>query len=326
VSQAAPTIAAVIPTYQREKSLGAAIESVFGQTLAPSEVVVVDDGSTDGTPEMLKSFGGALRSFRQPQSGSAAARNRGVAETSADWIAFLDSDDRWEPDHLERIANAVRATNGSADIYFDDTEVAFATFGSHEPQLQSGSLWAMSGFVPQGETDMIADGSSWVLLPTQPMMLQSSVIRRSRYRALGGMRTDLRLRHDTHLFFLLGLRRPVCAVAGTGVRMTGSAGDDRLTHDVTPQSRSYWDETAVLYGDVLRRATPDGQACDVLKERLATARWRLARIDLRERHPRAAAVSLMKTLRTQPSFLPRHIFRSVSDRYAATTNVSGPDA
>ena len=71
------TFSVVIPTYQRERIIGRAIESAIAQTLPADEIIVVDDGSTDSTQRVLQTFT-SVRSVRQPQSGSAAARNRGV--------------------------------------------------------------------------------------------------------------------------------------------------------------------------------------------------------------------------------------------------------
>jgi len=304
-----PAFAAVIPTYQREATVVRAIESVLAQTVAPSEVIVVDDGSTDGTSERLREFGDLVNIVVQPQSGSAAARNRGVTEASAEWIAFLDSDDRWEPDHLERITEALLATSAHADLYFRDTEAVFEILEMGESRLQVESLWEIAHFSPVNNITVAEDGSSWVLLPVQPMMVQSSVVRRARYLELDGMWPQLSVREDTHLFFKLGLGRPICAVAGVGARMSDDAGADRLTRSVTPASQTYWEQTVLLYDDVMRRTDPRSAPRRVFKERLASAHWRLARIAMARRSPRATLKPLLASFRAQPLFVPRTVVR-----------------
>ncbi len=94
-------ISVLIPVYNGEKYIGEAIESVLKQTLRPLEIVVVDDGSADESCAVAASFPG-VRCVSIPHQGIAAARNRAVKEAIGEWIAFLDSDDLWMPDKLEK--------------------------------------------------------------------------------------------------------------------------------------------------------------------------------------------------------------------------------
>ncbi len=96
-----PLVSAIIPVYNGERYLRQAIDSVLSQTYAPTEIIVVDDGSTDGTQEVLKGFAGNIRVFRQENKGPSAARNLGISKSSCEWIAFLDADDLWDPHKLE---------------------------------------------------------------------------------------------------------------------------------------------------------------------------------------------------------------------------------
>lgn len=93
-------IAAVIPAYNSAASLGVAIASAQGQTRPPDEIIVVDDGSSDETAALAAAAG--ARVIRQENAGPGAARNRGIAATTAEWIALLDADDRWRPEKIER--------------------------------------------------------------------------------------------------------------------------------------------------------------------------------------------------------------------------------
>src|ERR1022692_2070993 len=93
----APTVSAVIPTYNRARFVGEAIDSILAQSRPVDEIIVVDDGSTDNTVESLKKYGAAIRCVRHQNNGPSAARNRGVKESKCDFVAFLDSDDLWVP-------------------------------------------------------------------------------------------------------------------------------------------------------------------------------------------------------------------------------------
>ncbi len=96
-----PNVSVIIPTYNRWPMVGAAVASVLAQSYRDFELIVVDDGSTDGTSTELIQFGSQLRYFRQERSGVSAARNVGVRQSCGRLIAFLDSDDLWQPDKLK---------------------------------------------------------------------------------------------------------------------------------------------------------------------------------------------------------------------------------
>ncbi|MEA2268531.1 MAG: hypothetical protein QOC64_1141, partial [Solirubrobacteraceae bacterium] len=97
-----PSVSAVIPVFNGEAFVADAVDSVLGQTHAPAECIVVDDGSTDATAEVVARFGDAVRLIRQRNAGVSAARNRGAAAATGRYVAFLDADDAWAPAKLER--------------------------------------------------------------------------------------------------------------------------------------------------------------------------------------------------------------------------------
>ncbi len=100
------TVSVVIPTFNREERLPAAIRSVLSQSLPPSEIIVIDDGSTDATADCIKSFP-EVRYIHQENQGVSQARNHGIRASKHEWIAFLDSDDEWLPRKLERQCGAL---------------------------------------------------------------------------------------------------------------------------------------------------------------------------------------------------------------------------
>ena len=98
----APLVTVVIPLYNGERFIAETIRSVLAQTMRDLEVVVVDDGSTDRGAEIVRSFGEPVRYLFQENAGVAAARNAGIAAARGEYIAFLDADDVWVPEKLER--------------------------------------------------------------------------------------------------------------------------------------------------------------------------------------------------------------------------------
>ena len=97
-----PRVSVVIPTYNRAGTVGRAIASALAQTDQDREIIVVDDGSTDATAAVVARLGDAVRYVRQENRGVAAARNRGIREARGAYVAFLDSDDEWLPEKLDR--------------------------------------------------------------------------------------------------------------------------------------------------------------------------------------------------------------------------------
>ncbi|MHC5165167.1 MAG: glycosyltransferase family 2 protein, partial [Planctomycetota bacterium] len=93
-------ISVVIPAYNAEKHIARAIDSVLAQTRPADEIIVVDDGSTDATAEVVRSYGEKVIFIQQENAGVSVARNAGIEAASGDWIAFLDADDEWLPEKL----------------------------------------------------------------------------------------------------------------------------------------------------------------------------------------------------------------------------------
>ena len=112
-----PRVSVIIPAYNRANYLPEALDSVFGQTLAPHEVIVVDDGSTDDTLEVLRDYEGKVRYARQEHQGVSAARNRGLALARGDVIAWLDADDLWETEFLSTLVPLLAAHPELDGIY-----------------------------------------------------------------------------------------------------------------------------------------------------------------------------------------------------------------
>ena len=130
------SVSVVIPTYNRAGTVAAAIESALAQRDPPDEIIVVDDGSTDETAAVLAGFGGQIIALPQANAGVSGARNAGIARAKGDWVAFLDSDDVWEP---ERIAILRRDAAGS------DAGVHVANVAITSPRYRH-TMFALTGF------------------------------------------------------------------------------------------------------------------------------------------------------------------------------------
>lgn len=112
------SVAVVIPSYQCAEYLPNTLDSVLAQTLPPTEVFVIDDGSTDDTPRLVKRYGSRIHYVRQANAGVAVARNHGLGLVKAPWVMFLDADDILEPQALEAL---LTEADGDVVVYGDKT-------------------------------------------------------------------------------------------------------------------------------------------------------------------------------------------------------------
>jgi len=283
-------ISAVIPTYNRADLVRRAIQSALSQTLAPAEILVVDDGSTDDTRSVVESFGLPVRWLYQKNAGVATARNTGADAASSDWVAFLDSDDVWAPDHLERIGAAITATDGGALIYFDDLR---------QNGVES-SWWERSDFEVAWPFELREDPADWFMRPLQPMTIQAAVISKDAYWRVGGQ--PLHCREETHQFFALGFTGPACAVAGTGAMQSDDA-DVRIT-DAGSANLTYCLGTIAMYGELLRRYRSIGRRHKAeLRRRLGHAYCHRAGLSAADGAFGECAGFLARCLVTSPSTL-----------------------
>lgn len=115
-----PYVSVIIPTYNRAPVLERAVRSVLGQTFRDFELIVVDDGSQDATPELLNRYDGKLRAIVQENRGVSAARNAGLAVAGGELAAFLDSDDEWLPEKLSRQVAAFEKQGGDFVCHTDE--------------------------------------------------------------------------------------------------------------------------------------------------------------------------------------------------------------
>ena len=186
-----PNVSVIIPAYNAEAYIAETVHSALHQTYRDLEVIVVDDGSTDRTVACLEQFGSQVRVLQQRNAGVARARNAGVGVASGSWIAFLDADDLWLPDKLERQL----ADPGASMSYTDRFN-----FGSRGdvPELQSqvGPMPSGDLFVP-----LLSEGNF--------ITLTSVVLRRELFEAMGGFYTGLNGTEDWDLWIRIAERHEI---------------------------------------------------------------------------------------------------------------------
>ncbi len=141
----ASTVSCIVPTFDAGQHLAGALECIVGQTHPPTEVLVVDDGSSDDTVAIGRAWGDPVRVVEQPTSGPAATRNRGAAEATGDLLAFLDPDDRWLPHklevqvaHLAGDAGAGGCVGRVRQVWSEGFDAEAAAYAAHERMATEG--------------------------------------------------------------------------------------------------------------------------------------------------------------------------------------------
>ncbi len=142
INPANPNISVCIPTYNRKEYLKETLDSILSQTYKDYEIVIVDDGSTDGTEQMLKELDIPITYYRQENSGDAAARNKLVELAKGKYISFIDSDDLLMPDAIERMVKVIESEDEEAIVYGSYLRIDEdgKVFGKCKRKLYSGNI------------------------------------------------------------------------------------------------------------------------------------------------------------------------------------------
>jgi cellulose synthase/poly-beta-1,6-N-acetylglucosamine synthase-like glycosyltransferase len=192
-----PEIAVIIPAYNAGASLARAIDSVFAQTYPNFRIYVIDDGSTDNTPEVLASYSNRIVSVRQTNARQGAARNHGIRLSNSPYIAFLDADDEWLPTKLDRQIEVMRQDASIGLIYSDCTT---SGTGPH-----AGSHFARVGVPAGGRVFESFLRSCNVFTPT-------AMVRRACLDDVGVFNESLAVGEDYNLWLRIAARWQVAVV------------------------------------------------------------------------------------------------------------------
>ena len=243
------TVLVVVPVRNRPRLVVRTLDTVLAQTRPPDELVVVDDGSTDGdeTPRSVaawirdRSPSFPARLVRQAHRGLSAARNAGIASgRPADWVGLLDSDDLWPPDLLARCLAASRRAPGAVAVSADQRFVEGAAGEARDQHAAS-----------------LEDAPGEWLLSNEPCLCSCSLLRADRVRALGGFDETLRTGEDIQVLLPLTLAGPWLHAPGDPVVYQRGTSDDEDMNN----SRRYADRFrrwARIYDALLAR--PDLRA------------------------------------------------------------------
>jgi glycosyltransferase involved in cell wall biosynthesis len=267
-----------MPVYNGEKYLRRSVESVFAQTYRPIELVAVDDGSTDGSAELLASYGDRLVLVRQENAGVSRARNAGIRSARGELVAFLDQDDWWLPEKVQRQVDCFGADSRlglvhTATVHFDEARSAFVGGSPPEAAALAGACYER-------------------LLLRNAIYNSSVMVRQCVFTTVGGMDTTIpgNSVQDYELWLRIARQFPFGFVA------------EPLTVWRLHPGQGYWNRRKMLTEELrlLERYT-SGRFTGPLRPRFARLLEELGLAHLEARESAPARRYFGRALRTQPS-------------------------
>jgi glycosyltransferase involved in cell wall biosynthesis len=264
-----PPVSVVIPTRDRRAFVLEAVASVLAQRGCDCEVIVVDDGSEDGTAAALEGLGSRVRCIRQPAAGVSAARNHGARLARGEWLAFLDSDDLWKPGKL------------AAQLAFHQREPTVPVSHTEETWVRDGVRVNPCRHHSKPEGDIFLPSLRRCLVSPSAVM-----IRRVLFEQAGGFDESLPVCEDYDLWLRLSLRVPIGLIHEPLVVKRGGHADQL--------SRRHWGMDRFRVAALARLLAEQpmdeprrAAAADVLREKcaiLAQGARRRGRADEAERY------------------------------------------
>jgi glycosyltransferase involved in cell wall biosynthesis len=207
------TVSVIIPTYNRSDVLRHSVESALNQTHPVTEVIIVDDGSTDDTAEQIDRqrkenpiWRERVRYIHQSNQGQSAANNTGIANAQGEWLGFNANDDLWLPTKLEMQFRALDKFGDKYGVCFTDA------WFMNNPHMKQ-SVFEVSGKAKQQPFGVVEDATYLIGSGKHPIWMQTTVARTELVRQVGGVDPNLRYSEDHDFMFRLSLQTQFCFVS-----------------------------------------------------------------------------------------------------------------
>lgn len=253
-----PTISVIIPTYNRANCIRDAVNSVLAQSYTDYEIIVVDDGSTDSTDEVLKAYGGRIIYAYQENAGVSAARNRGIKEARGGWIAFLDSDDEWLPEKLSRQMECLEK-NPDVCGAVCDVEIVSGT--------RTERLFAIRNY-QTGAQICLREERPLAAVLNANFCTPTWLFRKDALKNAGSFNESLSLYEDIDFSARVALQGPWIVIPDPLVKVMHKSTDNLSVQHVNDPTRTPRN-LILIYEGLLKLASLDHHESGILKARLA---------------------------------------------------------
>jgi glycosyltransferase involved in cell wall biosynthesis len=290
-------ISVVIPVYNGQAHIAKAIDSVMRQTLAPAEIIVVNDGSTDNTLDVLLAYAAHVTIITTPNRGVSSARNTGMKTVKTEWIAFLDADDEWHDDKLEKQARylAARPQAGlcCCDYSYQDRHCPETTYFTHLASTKFGNVNAWAAHPLCGLIAVNFVGTASTVL-----------VKRKLLQTLGGFDSKYKQAEDYDLWIRCALHAGFAVMPDVLVRKV------RHSHNLTNDQAETMHFHELVLEDHRRRNTFDACATGSLSvmQALAKTRYQMANVYFQKKQYATCIHYCKKALLTDLSFWNARLF------------------
>jgi glycosyltransferase involved in cell wall biosynthesis len=289
-----PAVSIVIATYNRAHLIAETLDSILGQTFQDFEIILVDDGSTDKTREVVAPYAARVQYIVQKNRGPSAARNEGVLKAAADWIAFQDSDDLCAPTHLQTLYGYAKKHSDCGMVFANG-----AYLGSPEHNRDT--------IIPKHKSRELAERGVGIedIFDKSIVRLQAALISKQAYDAVGGHDESLRISMDLDLAFRLLMKYPVAYIDEVVFlyrKHEGNIGRNeelRLTENIRVIEKLLHNSPAV-------RSTLGAKR---IASRLAYRYYRLAKGRRKRRQLREARQSIRRAIALCPANLKYRLYQ-----------------
>lgn len=271
-----PPVSAIVPTWNRAGLVGRAIDSILAQTYRPMEIIVVDDGSTDNTPEVLASYGDSIKVIRQENRGVSAARNAGIRASLGELIAFLDSDDTWWPEKTAVQVEIIEAAGS-------EVVCCLANSFQHWVAGRVENTFENNGFRP-GPPRGILENPVEILLTRFLLFNQNVLVRRASLLKAGLFDEKLHILEDYRLALSMAFEGAWCYTTSQLADIYSHGSPHSLSDVARRDRRVVFRALLVIYDEILSGGCQLTKHQRGLAERgLRRARGQLSRAEGRGR-------------------------------------------
>jgi glycosyltransferase involved in cell wall biosynthesis len=317
------TVSAIVPLYNKAGQIQRALQSILSQNTSVDEIVVVDDGSSDGGADLVERvFGSHVRLLRQPHAGVSAARNRGIRTAKSDYIALLDADDEWKPGFITRIHKLIKAFPESG---------LYGTGFLRQPVDGTIIVPHYRG-IPHGHWEGIIPDYFDSSMTNSPICSSSAVVPKQVFTRVGFYNENISINEDIHLWGRIALVYPVC-YSSECLAIVHEDSDNRshLRKHMLEPHYSYLTDFQYLLGEAIRLGNIDRIKAASVRQFIAKKKIEAAVLYLKNRvDGKKARQLLLQAINTRHyrkrllmglalSYLPTRILRTIFRRRKGVT-------